>query len=165
MNLFEKMDAKLFNDAKVREALHEMTVEAITIRYGEPRVHIVHSRPLPSGKPALASDDPAVVQAMGRCAVARTRLDGAPRLGKLHGAECAWCAYPVGELVAACEWGDWSSRFVLVEALIWRGDDGSTYVREGRSPHYGNPAWRDYWALPLKERERRIAAASALVTA
>ncbi len=155
MNLSEKMTAEKFDDPKVRELLAEMSSDAISGRYGEPTVHTVYSRSLPPEKPSLASDDPAVVQAMGRCAVSRTRSDALPRLGSLHGDECAWCAYPVAELVAACEWGEWASRYIVAEVLTWRGDR-SSYEREGQPARYGNPAWRDFWALPISDRERRI---------
>ena len=105
---------------------------------------------------------PAVVQAMGRCAFARTRGNHLPSLGRLHGDECAWCAYPVRELVAACEWAEWQQQLVVADLIVWRGAHGSSYVRSAKpaGDHYANPRWRDFWALPLKGRERRIAAVS-----
>lgn len=160
MNLTEKLDAQMFHDPKVRDLLNEMSVDQISARYGEPRARDVYSCKLPESKPALASDDPAVVQAMGRCVVARTR-DSIVSLGKLHGDTCAWCEYPIEQLVAACRWGEWESRYIVASVLVWHGADHSTYERAGDGPRYSNPDWRRYWDLPVQERERRIAAVSA----
>lgn len=158
MTLVSKMDAAAFDDPKVRELLSEMSTAAITARYGEPHRVVLYSRPLPSKKPSLATDDPAVAQAMGRCAV--SRMPDQWKLLRFRHETCSWCAYPVDELVKGCEWAEYISRYVTAEILVWRNEDGETYERGGASPHYENPAWAAFWGLDVYERERRIGAAS-----
>jgi hypothetical protein len=126
-------------------------------RYAGPLGHWRHGDP----RPALADESPAVMQAIGRCAAARIRAAGPLVLaGPIHPAPCGWCGFPLRELLAACDWAAWRSRYVVADLLVWEGAEGSTYVREtGRADTYGEPVWAAFWALPSSERARRIEAA------
>jgi hypothetical protein len=109
-------------------------------------------------RPALADDDPAVMQAIGRCAATRIR-DPRLVLASVHRASCGWCGFPLQELLAACDWAVVRSRYVVVDLMVWRGEDGSIYLRDTRrSGIYEEPAWSVFWALPAGERGRRIRA-------
>ena len=115
-------------------------------------------------RPALADIDPAVCQAMGRCALDRqVRGDGASfasaigRLRFVHPVRCAWCEYPLGELLAACDWATWASRYVASEFAVWVGADGSTEARStGRTGIYEQPEWAAFFALPAGDRRERV---------
>jgi hypothetical protein len=154
----DRVQARAFHDPKVRAFLDERNVAEIISEYGQPERVVLYSRPLPSRKPSLATDDPAVAQAMGRCAVARLPEDW--RLVPFRHESCAWCEYPVAELVKACEWAEYMSRYVTAQILVWRNADGDTYERDGGAAHYENPAWAAFWALSVHDREQRIGAAS-----
>lgn len=147
-------------DKATRDVLAEMSTDEVAGWLGRPRVATIMARPQPPRpKPALATDDPATAQAMGRCAVSRTR--GFPAsLGKLHGDRCAWCEFPVAELAAGCAYAEWASGYVIAELFVWVGTERSSYERSGQSGRYTNPTWREFWALPVAEREQRIAAVS-----
>lgn len=110
-------------------------------------------------RPKLADDDPAVMQAIGRCASSRLRRrlpEAAILVGGIHPQPCGWCDYPLRELVAACSWSVWVSRLVTTEWLSWSGKSGSTYVRILRSDSYENPAYAAFWALLGTERLSRV---------
>jgi hypothetical protein len=112
------------------------------------------------GHPALADDDPAVMQAIGRCAAARIRWgQGVIRLGSVHPGPCGWCGYPLVELLRALDWALYMGRLVTSERLAWRGRDRTEYVRVIRSEEWDNPAHAAFWALPADQREARIQAA------
>jgi hypothetical protein len=112
------------------------------------------------GHPALADDDPAVMQAIGRCAASRVRWgEGVIRLGSVHPEPCGWCSYPLRELLRGLDWALYMSRLVTTERLVWRGRDRTEYVRVVRSEEWDNPRHAAFWALPAAEREARILAA------
>ena len=67
--------------------------------------------------------------------------------------------YPLSELLTACDWATYVSRYLLTERWTWRNDAEQQYVRAGRSDLYTNTRWADFWALPTFDRERRIRAA------
>ncbi len=119
------------------------------------------------GRPALATDDPAVAQAMGRCALDRavrgdTPVGGVARLRMVHSTPCGWCDYPLDELVAACAHAVWTSRFVAVEFAVWEGVHGREEARPtGRAGTYENPVWAAFFALSPGDRRRRIDHAAA----
>ena len=121
-------------------------------RFAEPLGHWRPGQP----RPVLADDDPAVMQAVGRCAAARIR-DPRLVLGSIHRETCGWCGFPLRELLAACDWAVARSRYVVVDLMVWRGEDGFAYLRDmHRSGIYEEPAWSDFWTLPTTERGRRI---------
>lgn len=128
-------------------------------RYAEPLRHWREGQP----RPALADDDPAVMQAIGRCAASRIRDPLATRVaGSIHREPCGWCGFPIRELLAACDWGAARSRYVVVDLMVWRGEDGSVYLRDThRSGIYEGPAWSAFWTLPAAERSRRVQGAVA----
>ena len=130
---------------------------AIVTRYAEPR----GSWRQGDGAPVLADEDPAVMQAIGRCATAELqRMGGFPKeLSSTHDTRrCGWCDYPIAERLAACDWAVFRSRYVDVEIAVWRGK-GSTHERTLRQDVYENPTWAAFWALPADERQARISAA------
>lgn len=122
------------------------------------------------GHPALADDDPAVMQAIGRCAASRIRWgEGVVRLGAVHPAACGWCGYPLPELLRALDWALYMSGLVTTERYVWLGRDRTEYVRVMRSEemwregHCASP-WDNerhaaFWNLPAAEREARVLAA------
>jgi hypothetical protein len=128
-------------------------------RYAEPLGHWRLGQP----RPALADNDPAVMQAIGRCAAARIRDPRLVRVaGSIHREPCGWCGFPLRELLAACDWATTRSRYVVVDLLVWRGEDGSIYLRDThRSGIYEGPAWSAFWVLPTSERSRRVQGAVA----
>ena len=101
-----------------------------------------------------------MVQALGRCAAARIRDPRLVRgLASVHREPCGWCGFPLRELLAACDWAVARSRYVVVDLVVWRAEDGSVYLRDTqRSGIYEEPAWSAFWALPAAERGRRIRA-------
>jgi len=157
---------KAFSDREVREYLDSLEYRYIVARFGDP-VITTHYAEVPGwrpgdGRPVLASEDPAVMAAIGRCASwrQRERLPGPQALpGWVHPAECGWCSYPLAELLTACAWSVWHSRHVLSEVHAWLGKDGSVYARGGRSDVYENPAWAEFAALTPAERTTRVLAA------
>ena len=164
----ERITARRFDDPEVRAALDMFPESVIVNRFGPPESVVTYARPqgnwkVGAGHPTLASDDPAVIQAIGRCAANRVRgrytlLSGA------HPRECSWCPYPLPLLLEACDWATYMSRYIVTEVLIWRkGTDGPdrhvTYIRGGRSDVYENQVWAAYWALPVAVRSERILAA------
>jgi hypothetical protein len=166
-----KLDARQFDDRDVRDALDELDTAAL-YSLGLPEVVQVFQQPLGrhwrqgDGRPTLAFDEPAVMQAIGRCASHRSRHPDLPPEGwsGIHPQPCEWCDYPLAELLAGCEWAIWHSRYLLVEMLIWRQSaDGPgrhiTYERPGVAGSYTEPAWRDFWALEPGVRRAMIEAA------
>lgn len=106
-------------------------------------------------RPALATDEPAVAQAMARCLVARTRSTGDPvslvilekaaggRQGHVEPpAQCGWCDYPAAELQAAVGHASYMSRLIVSDIATWDGQFGSRYDRgTPRQDTYANPTW------------------------
>lgn len=152
-----------FRDREVVEALDGMDLESVLDALGDPVIREWYAEPKGhwrqgDGRPALADDDPAVMQAVGRCAASRIRGD-VTIPPSVHPRPCAWCDYPVPELLRACDWATWHSRYLLSESLTWKNDMGQTYVRSGRSSVYLNPTWAAFWARPVEARRALIAAA------
>ena len=164
----DRITDRLFHDPEVQKALDEWPVSAVVKRYGPPETQIHYAKPqgnwkVGAGHPILAIDDPAVIQAIGRCAA--SRVQGRYTLPSgAHPRECSWCPYPLPLLLEACDWATYMSRYIVTEVLIWRkGTDGPdrhvTYARGGRSDVYENQAWVAFWALPVAVRSARILAA------
>ena len=173
----DKLRAREFDDPDVRKILGSMGVPALIVELGQPSIVTRYADPKGhwrqgDDRPALADDDPAVLQAIGRCAVSRSELWGVGTGGaKLlravgvatHPEECGWCGYPTDELLAACDWATFRSRYVEAEFAVWHADPerltGATYQRTLRQDVYENPTWAQFWALPTAERQARIRAA------
>lgn len=178
----ERIFRRDFRDREVIAALDSMTVKEVCRSLsgpnddGQPAVrrsfHEGQGYWKPGqGRPALASDDPAVMQAVGRCAAYQARLKfgtHVPLVLKAHPRECAWCDYPLAELLKACDWATVTSRFVVAERLMWRQfpgqpdpkERGLFYERPGPDAgSYLNDTWAAFWAMDPADREARIAAA------
>lgn len=168
-----KLEARDFSDPDVLDVLAAMDVDQLIRELGEPMTHTEYAkaegwkvgdgRPTaPEGKRPLASDDPAVMQSIARCAAARTRrrLPIALFLDNVHPTTCDWCDYPLPELLRACAWSVHQSGYIVGDVLIWEGKDHSLYSRSTGTTGYQNREYRTFWDLPVKERERRIEAAS-----
>lgn len=176
----DRIMARDFGDREVVEALDAMSIEAVcralyspaddgqpfterTFAEGQGSWHVG------DGRPGLADDDPAVMQALGRCAAyqVRRKLPGLmPLVAKAHPGECAWCGYPVAEMIRACDWAVVTSRYLATERLSWLqwplakpGDRGVSYSRSGQSGVYVNGAHAAFWELCPDVREARIQAA------
>jgi hypothetical protein len=165
--LSAKVEAHVFNDADVLDFLGEMDIDTLIERLGEPlhqtEYAVAYGWAVGDGRPALANDDPAVMQSIARCATSRVRheLPAISRLAdKVHGSSCDWDIYPIDELLKAAAWSVHQSGFVISDLLVWHGKDGSVYVRPGGLSGFQRREYRDFWALESKERERRIEAAS-----
>ena len=137
---------------------------------GSPRMMTSYAEPVGKHwrpgdkKPVLADEDPAVMQVIGRCAAYRVRgFEGRPNhlLSASHPDRCPWCEYPVEELLAACEWATWYSRYLIQEVAVWEGKVGS-YHRTVATAGYQNTRWKDWFASPVTEREATVAAIRAL---
>jgi len=167
----EKALGRMFGDRDVVEFLDKVSVEGVERMLGAPDESRCWYAEPPGrhwskgdGRPMLGDEDPAVMQAIGRCAAARIR-DTLPwpavELGRVHGEPCGWCGMPLELLLAACEWATWWSQYLTSERLTWTGAAESLYIREVRRCEYQQPAWRDFFALPGAEREAAIAAVTA----
>lgn len=169
--LMDRVDARMFRDPEVRNVLDEMETDQVISTLGRPQVHTQYAEPFGYWRqgdphPILADDDPAVLQAIGRCATGRSMQDGrlydlgGTRGVSIHNAPCPWCDYPIEELLKACDWAIWSSRYVIAEVLVWRRDDDefrdTTYEREGRSGSYENPRFAAFWAQSRAGRAEDI---------
>lgn len=169
---YELIARRDFDGKDVRSTLDDMTLPEVIGLIGTPVYARAYRRPSRAhdAPPALASDDPSVTEAMGRCAVSRMDFFGVavPRLGaetsRLHRRQdCQWCDYPTDELIAACDYAVGTMRYLENELLVWHENEpmrgGAKYVRPGRSEVYEHPSWGEFWSLPTHERERRIAMA------
>lgn len=168
---FDKLRAREFDDPDVRKVVSGMGIPALIVELGHP--HMVTRYAPTRGNwrqgddtPALADEDPAVMQAIGRCATAEgQRLGGFPKLlSSTHDTtRCAWCDWPLLERLAACDWAVFRSRFIEAEFAVWYADQdlgkGARYWRLTRQDVYENPTWAAFWALPAAERQARIEAA------
>ena len=164
-NVMERVERREFDDPDVRAYLDKLPVEAVEHRIGTPRIVTIYAEPkgywhVGDDHPSLADDDPAVMQAIGRCAASRVRgLPLGDSIAGIHPRECGWCQYPKDELLAACDWATWSSRYLISEVFVWSADERwITYERGIRGGEYENPAWRAFWDLHPKERIRRVEA-------
>lgn len=170
-SIHDRIESREFDDAKVRAYLDTLDLDALRWKLGEPRIVTLYAQPIGywhqgDGRPMLADEDPAVMQAIGRCATAR-RDAGPIESGAIHGGRCGWCEYPAELLLGACDWAIWHSRFVVTELAVWADHDEPwvSYEREVRSSVYDNPAWATFWALPRAERRQRVERAQGLVAA
>lgn len=160
-----RMAARLFDDPDVRAALDELDITTLVDTLGAPEQTTTYARQ-PGwtegmGRPALADDDPAVMQAIGRCA--SNRLVGrlpVSLAGSIHSGECGFCEYPLPMLLEACSWAVWQSGYIVSDLLVWTNDSHQTYVRSAGRTGYQNPRWSSFYALPLAERAALIQAAT-----
>ena len=163
----QRLEERRFGETAVVELMDDMTTDVLEYKFGPPTMTTLYAEPQGywqqgDPRPPLADDDPAVMQAIGRCAAFRGRSpEGYRPKGGVHPAACGWCSYPLKELLAACDWATWASRYMLSEYVTWWGYEGSTYSREVRSREYENPRWRDFWASSVYDREERIGKAQA----
>lgn len=166
----QKLARREFDDPDVRKMLVGLDLSSLIARIGQPhtitryaptRGHWSQGQALP----AIRDEDPAVMQAIGRCAVYRQQHRVGLSFGSaLHDRDrCAWCAYPLDELLRACDWGVFRSRYIEQEFAVWftRQDErkGARYALPTRSDVYENPEWAAFFALPLEVRRARIVAA------
>lgn len=146
----------------LRKILDEMDLDQIARAYGPPETDTAYAEPQgywkPGDGPPLIRPTPAEGQAIGRCAAARVRLAGAV-FGSLHPGECGWCAYPVDELLRACDYATWQSRAVVAEWATWTFRD-RTYRRSTNRHGYDNPTFAAFWNAPASVRQRDIDLAS-----
>jgi len=177
-----------FDDREVRAALDGLTIEQVCHLlasndhdHGQPSRYRTFAEGQGYWKPgdgraALASDDPAVIQALGRCAAYQARLKfgtHVPLVIRSHPRECAWCDYPLAELLRACDWATVASRFLVTERLTWHqrpeadkpSERGSAYHRAGLGATYLNTTWAAFWKLDAAEREALTVAAQYPETA
>jgi hypothetical protein len=162
-------DLSDFSD-KSRDTLNAMSIAQVVASIGAPDEHVQYASvpgwKVGDGRPDLASDDPAVMQAMGRCAASRVRHKlPAMALERVHLSACGWCEYPLEEVLKACAWATMASRFVTADVLEWTNTEGRKYARPGTLTGYQNNRWATFWALPIEERERQIKAASGAIEA
>ena len=170
--VYELINRRDFDGKDVRSTLDDLSLSDVIVNIGTPTYVRQYRKPLKphDAVPALASDDPAVTEAMGRCAVSRIDFFGVslPRMSadgsRIHrAADCQWCDYPTAELIAACDYAVGTMRYLEDELLVWHENEatrgGAKYIRPGRSGVYEHPEWADFWASPIYERERRIAVA------
>ena len=167
----DKLRARELEDPDVRRVLTGMTVPTLIVELGYPHTVTRYAPTRGSwrqgdGRPALADDDPAVMQAIARCATAGLQRAGGflKDLSSTHDTRrCGWCDYPIDERLAACDWAVFRSRFIEAEFHVWYADQekrrGSRYWRMVRQDEYENPDWAAFWALPRDDREAAIRAA------
>ena len=104
-------------------------------------------------RPVLASEDPAVMCVIGRCATNRLRSGSAlPNGAGTHPVRCGFCDYPLRELLLALDWCTWWSRFVISETYHW-----PTYSRTTRTKVFEQPAFAAFDALTDREQAYRVA--------
>lgn len=164
------IDEQDYAHPEVQAALDNMSFGMLNLRLGTPYSHTSYA--LPQGywrqgdpRPALADEDPAVMQIIGRCLAwriaGRGKFPVLPIIGGVHPAPCPWCDYPKEELLKACDWATWWSRYLIEEVLLWKGKRGS-YSRTTSTPGYQQPRWMEWWAMPREEREAEISAIKGL---
>jgi hypothetical protein len=117
------------------------------------------------GRPGLADDDPAVIAAIGRCAMARWRTRPVAGVSVAvtaeHPTKCGWCEYPATELQRVLDWAVWAGRLIVDEWMVWTRS-GATYRRQtGRTNRYENPRWQVFATLTPSEQRRLVDAAAA----
>lgn len=168
VDTLSRTDAQRFTDDAIRDVLDALNVTDLVGLLGDP-VPMTEYATAPGwtvgdGRPTLANDDPAVMQAIGRCSAHRARRKydfPMPMLDKVHPTRCDWCDFPDDELLKACSWAVHQSRFVLADVLVWTNEDGHRYVRSGHLTGYQNPRWRRFFEDTTDhERERQIAVAT-----
>lgn len=171
----QKVAARRFEDRDVRAILDGMDASDLIVRLGQPHTVTRYAETFGSvatrtgwqqGEklPLIRDEDPAVMQAVGRCAAAEAQRKGGFPVRSLHDdTRCAWCIYSLAERLASCDWTVFRSRFVVAEFALWYADQedrrGASYQRTLRQDVYENPAHAAFWALSVAEREARITAA------
>lgn len=166
----QKLGRREFDDPDVRKMLAGLDLSSLIARLGQPHMVTLYAptrgywsqgQPLP----ALRDEDPAVMQAIGRCSVYRQQhAMGLSLMSSIHDrGRCAWCAYPLAELLRACDWGVFRSRYVEQEFAVWYADQvkrkGARHALPTRANEYENPVWMEFFALPMLQRRVRIEAA------
>jgi hypothetical protein len=98
--------------------------------------------------PAITPVSPAEAQALARCLAARIRgvgQDLLPSGRALHSSRCEWCSAATEDLLRACDYAIFASRFVADEYAVWEVE-GDVYRRDtGVAGTYENPVWRRYY--------------------
>jgi hypothetical protein len=158
---------------KHRRELDQLGIDALIGIFGEPEVvpewdtpRLLHWQP-GDPRPLFANDDPAVMQAIGRCAAARIwdslPSDRQPRplaiaITNAHPAECGWCSDELEELLAACDWATFEGRTQTAEWLTWKQERNGEQATYQRRVPVGVRSQRhaDFWALSWRERSDRI---------
>lgn len=163
----ESLRKRDFEDDDLRKMLDKASVSDIIGMLGAPRwvKHVfqstMHWKP-GDERPALASDDPAVMQGIGRCAASRVNeVSGIRTRFSIHDADrCLWCDYPLDEMMRACEWAQYQAAYVEAELAVWYEDQermrGSRYTRQVRGDYYSNTRYADFFARSVEDREAQI---------
>src|SRR5687767_7292675 len=107
-----KLDEREFADEDVTEFLAGMDIDTLTSKLGEPQQSTqyatAHGWRVGDGRPSLGNEDPAVMQAVARCASSRVRREKFAEVSRVidnvHPTTCDWCDYPLDELLKACAW-------------------------------------------------------------
>jgi hypothetical protein len=156
---------------KHRKELDVLGIDALIGIFGEPEVIPEWDTPRLRNwqpgepRPLFANDDPAVMQAIGRCAAARvygSLRTGLAQLGSVvtnaHPAECGWCSDELEELLAACDWATFEGRTQTAEWLTWKQERNGEQATYQRRVPVGVRSQRhaDFWALSWRERSDRI---------
>ena len=170
--VLEMIGRRDFDGKDVRATLDELSLHEVIMNIGSPVVVKKYRRPMlvRDAVPALASDDPAVNEAMARCALSRNDAfrTTAPRLhgdaSKIHVVGmCLWCEWPAAALIDACDHAVISMRFLEEEFMVWFEDQersrGARYIRNVRGQVYESDVWASFWSRPTHERERLISVA------
>jgi hypothetical protein len=153
--------------------LNSRSVEELTRAYGRPEIATTYAAGQGywspgDGAPAIRPD-PAEGQALGRCAASRIRYGELGAVfANLHLGRCGWCDYPVAELLRACDYATWQSRYVVSEWASWTFQDGRVYRRttsdrasdNPRIGQYDNPAYAAFWTAPATVRRGWIETAA-----
>jgi hypothetical protein len=167
----ERSEMYDFANRRDRKDLDLLSIDALIGIFGEPEVipewdapRLRHWQP-GDPRPLFANDDPAVMQAIGRCAAARVygslRSDLAPLrsvITNAHPAECGWCSDSLEELLAACDWATFDGRTQTAEWLTLKQERNGEQATYQRRMSIGVRSQRhaDFWALSWRERSERI---------
>ena len=149
------------DDGRVIGYLDSLDVPELTALLNAPSVEArIFTVPNPLWKPGeprptLADEEPAVMAAVARCAMARWRRD--ERFGDLirvetHPERCGWCDYPAPELQRALEWAGHYGRYITSEDYVWYRGRAAYRRPSGRADTYENGRWAAFTALPPKEQ-------------
>ena len=142
----------------LRRELDQLTYGELYSRLGPPKVLTTFAAGQGywrqgDGPPAIRPENPADAQVIGRCLASRTRYGRIGAFDGLHPGPCGWCDYPTDELLRACDWATWHSRYVADEVALWEFLN-AVYVRStGRAGEYDNPEWAGWFegATPSTE--------------
>jgi hypothetical protein len=161
-----------FGNPKHVKELDLMSLEVVASIFGEPTITAEWDMPRlqywqpGQPRPIFADDDPAVQQAVGRCATARIwrslpheqRDTFGLSISSVHPRECGWCDMPIEELLAACDWATFEGRTQVGEWHAW------TQERDGRRQTYQrritvrrqNNRHAAFWEAPKEHRQALI---------